>query len=1024
VVQERRPVEILLTPEQRAQFVRVPPDLSEREIARYYTFSTKDLQAIARHRRPENRLGFAVQLAVLRFPGRTLTELPEVPERVLAFVAEQVGVPAAAFAAYGRRENTRYEHLDELRRAFGFRPCDWPALRCLARDLLPLALESDRPLPLVEKALALLRADQIIAPGMTTVERLTWGVLQAAQRRVERWLTEPLTEAHRTRLDGLVRADPDLPGRTRLSWLREAPEVASARSLRKVLERLAYVRALALPAVDRRLHPNRLRQLARRGARYAAQPLAKFAPSRRHALLTAYLADLGADLVDQALDLFDRLLGDVLRKGEKKQERHFQIHVRALNTNLSVLATAGDAFLQAWRDGLEPFATVFGAVGGAATFAAAVESSKRLVRPLDLDARDLIETKYSQVRGALLALYAAVEVRAVRGADPALAALDYVLALAEHSRRVTARHQRVGGEPREAPLGHVTERWRRLVYKGRKHLNPAFYEAAAFEALRDGLRSGDLSVAGSRRYRDFDSYLLPKARWHELQAVGETRLAITGTAEAYLEHRRQRIAELLADLHRSLAADAGGDAPGVAGLTVDQDGELRLPFLESAVPAAAKQLQRRLERRLPLIPLADVLNEVDRSTGCFGHLTHLSSGEPLDGERKQHLLAAVMALGLNHGLGKLARSTPFSYRQLAWAADWHLRDETLSKAQAALDNFVLHHPLARHWGDGTRSSSDGMRVKVAVRAANAERNAHHFHYDRGVTIYTHTADIRLPFAQQVISTNDREALYVIDALCSHETDLQIREHYTDTHGYTTHVFALCSLLGFRFAPRIRDVLDQRLYTVGRSEADYGPLNTLLKGRANARLITANWDEVLRVAASIRHGTVSAALLMRKLAAYPRQNQIARALHDIGQLEKTVFILELLLDPRLRRRQQRGLNDGESVNSIARALFTGQRGEFRDRAFQDQVHRASCLHLLIAAIGAWTTPHLADAIAVTRAEGQAIPDEYLAHLSPLAWNHVNLLGEYAFDPSQARSLENRRPLRSGAGDDGEEDDPTG
>jgi hypothetical protein len=72
--------------------------------------------------------------------------------------------------------------------------------------------------------------------------------------------------------------------------------------------------------------------------------------------------------------------------------------------------------------------------------------------------------------------------------------------------------------------------------------------------------------------------------------------------------------------------------------------------------------------------------------------------------------------------------------------------------------------------------------------------------------------------------------------------------------------------------------------------------------------------------------------MRKLAAYPRQNQIARALNEIGQLEKTVFILELLLDPQLRRRQERGLNDGEAVNSASRAIFVGQRGEFRDRAY--------------------------------------------------------------------------------------------
>ncbi len=320
------------------------------------------------------------------------------------------------------------------------------------------------------------------------------------------------------------------------------------------------------------------------------------------------------------------------------------------------------------------------------------------------------------------------------------------------------------------------------------------------------------------------------------------------------------------------------------------------------------------------------------------------------------------------------------------------------------------HPLVvrRHAGEG------------GVKAAKADRNAAHFGPDRGTTIYGHTADIKLPYYTQVINTNDREALYVIDGLCNHETDLDIHEHYTDTHGFTTHVFSLCAALGFRFAPRIRDILDQRLYAIGPPEDDYGPLNQLLKGRGQTRVIIDNWDEALRVAASIRHGVTSAALLMRKLAAYPRQNQIARALHEIGQIEKTIYILEYLLDPKLRRRVQRGLNAGEAVNSIGRALFVGRRGEFRDRAFQDQVHRASCLHLLIAAIGAWNIPHIAGAIDSLRSEGVDVPDEYLSHMSPLVWDHVNLLGEYTFDPRVARPLDNLRPLRSSlAGDDDEE-----
>lgn len=651
----------LLTAEQRDAFVRIPADLSERDLGRFYTLSARDLQIIDRHRRPANRLGFAVQLGLLRFPGRTLADVPEVPARVVEYLAQQVGVDPAAFEQYGERDNTVFEHLDELRREFGFRNCGWPQLRALGRELLPLALESDRALPLVETAVERLRAQQLIAPGITTLERLVWTVQRLAQRRVERLVLQPLTPEQRARLDGLLQVDPELRTRTRLSWLREAPELPSAKSLRKVLDRLAYLRALDLPTPDRRLHPNRLRQLAARCAQYAAQPLARFAADQRYCLLGTYLPDLAASLTDQALDMLDKILEELVRKGKKKQERHFQANVRALNANLTVLTTASDALLVARRDGLEPFEAVFDAVGGEDHLAATVEAAKRLIRPLDLDARDLIQTQYAFVRGALLALYEALDVRAVRGSDPAIEALDYIQQLNARGRRVTARRSRFGGEPVEAPIGHVTERWRRLVFEGRKGINASMYEVAAFEALNHGLRSGDLYVVGSRRYQTFESYLLSKEHWARLKTTGQTRLALGGTASEYLQARQQRLAELLAELAR--------DVDSVENVKVDKKGDLHLTALDAVVPDAAKQLQRRLERRIPLISLPDLLNEVDRWTGCFRHFTHLVSGEVPEEERRQMLIAAVMALGMNHGLGRLARSTPAArvgvyYRQL------------------------------------------------------------------------------------------------------------------------------------------------------------------------------------------------------------------------------------------------------------------------------------------------------------------------------------------------------------------------
>ena len=112
--------------------------------------------------------------------------------------------------------------------------------------------------------------------------------------------------------------------------------------------------------------------------------------------------------------MFDKMIGELLHKGERKQTLHLQHNARAYNANLCVLTTAMDAFLTAKQEGLDPYRTVFDAVPEV-TLAATVGRAKALVRPIDLDSLDLIEPKYARMRSALLALYAMLEVQAVRG---------------------------------------------------------------------------------------------------------------------------------------------------------------------------------------------------------------------------------------------------------------------------------------------------------------------------------------------------------------------------------------------------------------------------------------------------------------------------------------------------------------------------------------------------------------------------------------------------------------------------------
>ena len=313
------------------------------------------------------------------------------------------------------------------------------------------------------------------------------------------------------------------------------------------------------------------------------------------------------------------------------------------------------------------------------------------------------------------------------------------------------------------------------------------------------------------------------------------------------------------------------------------------------------------------------------------------------------LLTAVLADGINLGLSRMADACPAaSVSSLSRVTTWHVREETYAKALAEVVNHHHRQDFAGHWGDGTTSSSDGQRFATGGRGdARGEVNLR-YGTDPGVTFHTHVSGRYAPYHTKLISATVRDATHVLDGLLYHESELAIAEHYTDTAGFTDRVFALCHLLGFRFAPRIRNLGDTRLYCAGRPSR-YPTLEPLVGGKVGVRQIREHWDELLRLAASIRHGTVTASLMLRKLGSYPRQNGLAVALRELGRVERTPFVLDYLKDVGLRRRIHAGLNKGEDRNALAKAVFFNLPDELRGRTHGNQRLRASGLSLVVACI---------------------------------------------------------------------------
>ena len=970
------PRRVLLSAAERASLVALPDD--EDDLNNCYEFSEHELAVIRRHRGAPNRLGFAVQLCYMRYPGIVLGAGEDPHPPLLRWVAKRLGVSPQGWSKYGRRDTTRREHLGELQVALGFTGFNASHHRMALRSLDEVALQTDKGILLAQNLVEWLRRKAILLPAVSAIESICAEAVTRANRRIYATLTARLSAEQLKELDGLLQRR-DEGALTWLAWLRLAPGKPNARQMMAHIERLKKLESLQLPdGIERQVHQNRLLKIAREGGQMSPSDIAKLEPTRRRATLAALVVDAMATIKDQIVDLHDHIMGKVLRAAKNRHQQDFQQAAKSINEKVRHFGEIGQALL----DAKEADGDAFGAIEAVMSwesFAKSVAEAQSMARPADFDHLHRVTGNYNTIRRYAPAFLEALDMRA---APPTQGILDAVAVLrkmnADGARKV----------PEDAPTAFVNERWKPLVFT-EGGVDRRYYEMCALFELKNSLRAGDISVRGSRHFKDFDEYLLPIENFALLQKANDLPVATDVNCEAYLKTRLQLLEQEMATVDRLAAV---GKLPGV---DIDHAG-LKITPLDAAVPDAAERLIKTTAAMLPRVKITELLMEVDSWTGFTRHFTHLKRDTaPSD---KTLLMTAILADAINLGLTKMTEACPgITYGKLAGHQTRYIRDETYSAALAELVNAQSAQPFAAHCGDGTTSSSDGQFFRAGGRGKSTGQVNPKYGAEPGRKFYTHISDQYAPYSMRVINVGAAESTHVLDGLLYHESDLRIEEHYTDTGGFTDHVFGMTHLLGFRFAPRIRNLDDMRLH-IPRG-VPYPALQALLGDKLNVGRIRGHWDEILRLATSIKKGAVTASLIMRKLSSYPRQNGLALALREFGRIERTLFVMAWLQDPELRRKVHIGLNKGEARHALARAVFFCRLGELRDRSIQQQRYRASGLNLVTAAIALWNTVYLERAIGVLRDRGHDVDQGLLQHLSPLGWEHINLTGDYLWKQTQ-------------------------
>jgi hypothetical protein len=260
------------------------------------TFTRSDQDLITGRRGAANQLGFAVQLALLRHPGRALAQVDEPIDVLVAWLAVHLEVPVAAFAEYARRPQTMTDHARLLAATLGLRPAGRADLPVMIEAAAQSAWSTDRGAPIVVGAIAALHASKIILPAPAVIERCAIAGRARARKRVADALLADISAEQLAKIDKLLVVEPP-NGLSRFAWLKNFPTSAKADNIGELVERLRTVREFGLaPEAATRIHEGRFRQLVREAEIAEVRQIKDHVVYQRRALQVALLLDLEARL--------------------------------------------------------------------------------------------------------------------------------------------------------------------------------------------------------------------------------------------------------------------------------------------------------------------------------------------------------------------------------------------------------------------------------------------------------------------------------------------------------------------------------------------------------------------------------------------------------------------------------------------------------------------------------------------------------------------------------------------------------
>ena len=776
---------------------------------------------------------------------------------------------------------------------------DGAAATELTSKLLRTAAISTKPIYLLREALHHLETLRVVAPSYSTLQDLIGAVLERENARVTKIMDKHMPADVRKTLDDLLQGDDD--NLLTLSAIKREPKSFGNKELRQEVERRQFFSAthqFALTFVPLAGMSNEsVKYYASLVQFYTRYKLRRMASASARLFLLCFCFHRFRQINDNLLEAFIYLVGQFDKHAKIAANDAMQLATSEATTNLLAAGEVLGLFVDESIADDCPFSTV-----KARAFELLDPKAFPFVadylRNVNFD-RVAFEWSYlaklsRAIKRNLRHLFKELDFSGRVDAAPLICAITVMQDMFRQDKSL--RQADVSNSP-EAIIVSALKRhlYIETIEDGekRKTLDMDRYEFLVYRLLRNALESGDLYVNHSNEFRQFEDDLISNARWEHKDAVlaeiGQP--VLTTPIEETLATLRTKLEDRLATVNQRVSARLNTNIK-----VMGQGDKKRWSLI---YPTAPETSNTPFYSQLPGIAVADLLRFVNKESNFLDAFEHVVNRAVKHVPDLRQILACVVAYGTNMGLGKMAEVSGLSHASLITTARSYLSPHTVHAANDAISN-ELH------------SSSDGQRFETQINTFNSRYSPKYFGLDKGVSACTLVAN-HVPINAKIIGTHEHESHFVFDLLYNNTSDIKPTRHSTDTHGANQVNFLCLYASGYSFAPRYKTVQKKTASLVGFNLPSQYPPDMLIRpsNKVDEDLIISEWPNVQRILASLAQKDTTQATVVRKLSSYARQNNTKKALWELDNILRTIYILDFIDDVELRQSVQKALNRGEA-----------------------------------------------------------------------------------------------------------------